>query len=42
MSWRHLIGVLQIFDPCPGLYLIVQWKYLIDVLEIYDGVLGDI
>jgi len=32
-----MLGVLQIFDGCPGDHWSVYWKYLIGVLEIFDG-----
>jgi len=43
------MGVLEIFDGCPGDicsvfsgYLITVWRYLINVLEIFDWCPGDI
>jgi len=31
------VGVLEIFDRCPGDILWVSWRYLIGVLEIFNG-----
>jgi len=42
VSWRYLIGVLEIFDGCPGDICGVPWRYLMGVLEIFDLCLGDI
>jgi len=36
VSWRYLVGVLQIFDGCPGDISSVSWRYLIGVLEIFE------
>jgi len=43
------MGVLEIFDGCPGDikwmywgYLCVSWRYLMGVLEIFNGCPGDI
>jgi len=33
---RYLVGVLQLFDRCPGDIWSVSWSYLIGVLEIFD------
>jgi len=33
------MGVLEIFDECPGDFCSVSWRYLIGVLEILIGVL---
>jgi len=33
---RYLIGVLDIFDRCPGNIGSLFWKYLIFALEIFD------
>jgi len=35
VSWKYLIGVLEIFDRC-------SWRYLIGFLEIFDWRPGDI
>jgi len=42
VSWKFLIGVLEIFDGCPGDIHSVSWRYLIGVLEIFDQCPGDI
>jgi len=42
MFGRYLIGVLEIFDRCPGDILSVSWRYLIGVLEIFDECREDI
>jgi len=42
VSRRYLIGVLEIFDECPGDILTVSCRYFIGVLEIFDGCPGDI
>jgi len=36
LSWRHFIGVLELFSRCPGDISSVSWRYLIVVLEIFD------
>jgi len=36
------MGVLKIFDRCPGNILCVSWRYLMGVLEIFDWCPGDI
>jgi len=41
MSWRYLIGVLEIFDRCPGDISWVSWRYIFGVLEIFDRCPGD-
>jgi len=42
VSWKYLIGVLEIFDLCPGDIYSVSCRYLIGVLEIFEGCLGNI
>jgi len=49
VSWRCLIGVLEIFDRCPQIFggcpgdiWWVSWLYLMFVLEIFDWCPGDI
>jgi len=42
VSWRYFIGVLEMFDWCPGDILWVSWRYFIGVVEIFDGCPGDI
>jgi len=42
MSWRYLIGVLEISDRSFGDISSVYWIYLIGVLEIFDRFAGDI
>jgi len=36
------IGVLEIFDRCPGDIGSISWRHLIGVLDIFDGCPGDI
>jgi len=42
MTWRYLIGVLEIFDWCSGDIWWFSWRYLMGVLEIFDGCALDI
>jgi len=42
VSWRYLVGVLEIFDRFAGDICTVLWRFLIDVLEIVDGCPVDI
>jgi len=42
MSWGYLIGVLEIFERCPGDICSVSRRYLMGVLEVFDGCPGDI
>jgi len=39
VSWRYLVGALEIFCRCPE---DISWVSLMDVLEIFDGCSGDI
>jgi len=41
MFWIYLMGVLEIFDGCPGDIWSVFWRYLMGVLEIFDGCPAD-
>jgi len=36
------MGVLKIFDNCPGDIWLVSWKYLKGILDIFDVCSGDI
>jgi len=36
------MGILEIFDVCPGDICSVSWRYLNGVLEVFDWCLGDI
>jgi len=36
------MGVLEIFDDCPGDIWWVSWRYLMVILMIFDGCPGDI
>jgi len=42
VSWKYLIGVLEIFDGYPGVMTCVSWRYLMGVLEVFDGCPGGI
>jgi len=42
VSWRYLIGVLEISDGCPADIWQEYWRYLFGVLEIFDWCPGDI
>jgi len=42
VSWKYLIGVLEIFDLYPGDIYSVSCRYLIGILEIFDKFAGDI
>jgi len=49
VSWRYLVGVLEIFDEFQEVFdgfaghnWSVSWRFLIGVLEIFDGCPGDI
>jgi len=42
VAWRYFMGVLEIFDECPGNNLSVSWRYLMGVLDISDGLPEDI
>jgi len=37
-----MMGVLEIFDRCPGDIGWMSWSYLLGVLEIFDVCPGDI
>jgi len=37
-----IIGILEIFDRCPGDNWWESWRYLVGVLEIFDGCPGNI
>jgi len=41
-SWRYMVGVLGIFDRCPGDICSDSWKYLMGVLKICGRCPGDI
>jgi len=34
--WRYLIGVLEIFERCPGEISLVDLRYLMGFYEIFD------
>jgi len=42
VSWRYLMGVLEIFDIPPADIWWVSWRYLMGVLEIFVGCASDI
>jgi len=41
-DWRCFMGVLEIFDGCPGDIGWASWRYFMLVLVIFDGFPGDI
>jgi len=42
LSWRYLIGVLEIFGLCRGDIWLVFWRYLVCALGTFDWSPGDI
>jgi len=40
--WSYLMGVLEIFEGCPGYIGWVSFRYLVGVLEIFGRCPGDI
>jgi len=40
--WRFLMGILKIFNGCPGDICWVSWTYFMGVLEIFDVCPGGI
>jgi len=42
VSWRYLIGVVEIYDRFHGDIWSVSWRYFKNALEIFNLCLGDI